>query len=168
MRDINYDRDAKIDHNSLDIEWLDQTQLGIDYIKHQKILNHKVRVLTERKKTIRSLLIREANEDPETCCNKAKPNASDIEAYYRSNDRYQEVINELMEAESEAEFAEMARWEICVTKKKALEELGKLHHDGYFSGPSVPRELDYEIKRKRRDIEANQTVANSKKFKRTT
>jgi len=146
MKAPNFEKDCQIDDQSLDIEWLEQASLGIKYCKYLAYLKDKQRQLEEEKKTIRSELILQANREPAKCCGKDKPNAADIEAFYRVNTRYQEVVEELNNVTYEAEFAEMAKTEICWTRKSALENLVKLHGLQYFAGPSVPRDLQTEYR----------------------
>jgi len=148
MNKLNYERDMLIDQSGLDVELLQQASLALKYGKHHAQLKLQVDKLQERKKTLRSELIQEANRDPEKCCSKTKPNASDIEAYYRAHSDYQELIEELLQTEYELQYAGIAKWEIAVTRKEALQYLVKLHGQQYFAGPSIPRDLDEEWKRK--------------------
>ena len=143
---IDFEKDIQIDEKALDVEWLEQGLLAMRYVKYLTKLKARVRRLEEKKKTIRSELILEANEDPEGTIGKKKPNANDIEAYYRSHGDYKEVVEELLDAIEEAEFAELAKNEICWTRRLALENLVKLHGQMYFAGPSVPRDLTKERK----------------------
>lgn len=138
---LNFEQDIRIDESALDVEWLEQTSLAVKYAKNAVKAAARVRQLEEEKKTIRSELILEANEDPKGTIGKDKPNAADIEAYYRNHTRYKRTLINLLEAQEEAEFAEVAKNEICYTRKKALEMLVILHGQQYFAGPSVPRNL---------------------------
>ena len=117
MSKINYEEDMTIDSSALDVEWLGQASLALRYGKHFVQLGLQVAKLQERKKTLRSELIQEVNRDPEKCCNKAKPNASDIEAYYRVHPDYQTLIEELLQAEYELQYADVAKWQIAATRK---------------------------------------------------
>ena len=148
MSEINYEQDIRIDETALDVEWLDQTPLALKYCRLVAYWNDKVRRLEELKKTVRSRLILEVNEDPETLLGKSKPNAADIEAYYRMNAEYQETIQELNDALKEAEYANMAKNEICFTRKQAIENLVILHGQQYFAGPRVPRDLSKEYQKR--------------------
>jgi len=142
--DLDFDRDSDIDEQALDVEWLEQTRLAVKYAKNSAYWNDKVRRLEERKKIIRSQIIIRANKSPSKTLGKDKPTASDFEAYYRSQPEYIEAVDALNDAMEEAEYAEIAKNEICYTKKKALENLVILHGQQYFAGPSVPRDLSQE------------------------
>ena len=138
---FDFDSDKEIDESALDIEWLDQTSIAAKYGHHWAHLNKKVKKLRERKKTIRSELILKANQNPEECCYKTKPNAADIEAFYRTQPEYQSIVDELIDLEYELEYADIAKNEISFTRKAALENLVTLHGQMYFAGPKVPRDL---------------------------
>ena len=138
---MNYDKDMEIDELMLDKEWLGQGTLALKYAKHLTHLKAKVARLEEKKKTVRSELILEVNADPEELIGKKSPNAGDIEAYYRTDEGYKEVIKELLTAAEEAEFADLAYKEIALTRKKTLENMVILHGQQYFAGPRVPHDL---------------------------
>lgn len=159
MPDIDFERDIRIDETALDVEWLEQATLALKYVKYLVKLKAKLRRLEEKKKITRSELILEVNADPEGLIGKKKPNANDIEAYYRAHDDYKEVIEELLEVQEKVEFAELAKNEICWTRKAALENLVQLHGQMYFAGPKVPRNLTDERKRKEMDRKASTGVA---------
>lgn len=159
--ELNYEKDIDIDESALDVEWLEQGALALKYSRYAAQCANEVRRLEEVKKTIRSELILEANENPKELIGKDKPNASDIEAYYRSHERYQKIVRQLLKAQEEAEFAEAAKNEICFTRKKALEMLVQLHGQQYFAGPRIPRNLTEE--RERRQKRADSGVASKMK-----
>lgn len=156
---MNYEEDIRIDESALDVEWLEQGPLAIRYGRHAVHMAAEVRRLEEVKKTIRSELVLEANKNPSKCLGKDKPNAADIEAYYRDHQRYKDVIEELLEAQEEAEYAEVAKNEICFTRKKALEMLVELHGQQYFAGPTMPRDLTEERALRQRQKRSDAGVA---------
>jgi len=161
---LNYEEDTEIDVDSLDVEWLRQPELGLRYGSHVVHLRQIVKDLDEKKKTIRSELIRKANTNPVKYCHKEKPNASDIEAYYRTHKRYKEVVRELQEKETELELAEVARREVAITRKQTLEQLVVLHGQMYFAGPRVPRNLREEWLKKKQETEKRINERVSKKL----
>ena len=161
MPDIDYERDRKIDPLALDVEWLGQPDLAMKYGKHLVDIRMREELAHERLKVVRSEIIIEVNEDPEGTLGKAKPNAADIEAYYRVQKKYKEAKEEWIKAKAELEFAEIAFKEISVTRKRSLENLVTLHGQMYFAGPKVPRDLGKEW------AEKQKTVASNKKIKMT-
>lgn len=136
---VNYREDVVIDVNNLDKEWVDQAPLGLKYAKLVSVLRGKKRKIEELRKIRRSELIIEVNNHPEETCNKPRPNAADIEAYYRNHPDHKKLSEQLIAAEEELEYAELARMEISVTRKTALENLVKLHGQSYFSTPTTKK-----------------------------
>lgn len=165
MDEIDYERDISIDESALDVEWLEQAQLGLKYGRFIARLHKKVTLADEKKKTVRSELIMEANKFPVKCCGKDKPNAADIEAYYRNHPDYKEAVQNLIDAQYEAEYGEVAKNEICWTRKAALENLVKLHGQMYFAGPKVPRDLSKEFETRKKQELSNEKVTMKRKEK---
>lgn len=141
---MNYEDDIRIDETALDVEWLEQASLALRYGRYYADCRRKVLEADEKIKVIRAELIAEANSDPQGCCNKDKPNASDIEAFYRNHKRHKRAKELWLEAQHELDMAEIAKNEICFTRKSALENLVRLHGQQYFAGPKVPRDLSTE------------------------
>ena len=160
---MNYEEDCSIDETALDVEWLDQGRIAGKWIKHYAHMKKRLRKAEEKKKIKRSELILEVNKNPEELIGKAKPNAADIEAYFRTHPDYQAAVDELNELTEDVEFTEMAKNEICWTRREALANMVILHGQAYFAGPKVPRNLTEE--RKKRTGVANTAVAE--KMRRT-
>ena len=138
---MNYEEDIKINDQALDLEWLDQPALAIKYGIELVRLRKKVAVLEEKVKVIRSELINKAWEKPEKYLKQPKGSVQTVEAFYRSHKKHKKVKQELIEAQGELDFAEIAKNEISFTRKSALENLVKLFASDYFAGPNVPRDL---------------------------
>lgn len=143
---MNYEEDMRIDETALDVEWLDQAELALKYGKYWARCNKRLIQAEEKIKVIKAELVTEVNADPEGCCNKEKPTAVDIEAYYRNHKRHKQAKEEWMEAQFELDIATVAKNEISFTRKAALENLVTLYIGNYFAGPKVPRDLVEERK----------------------
>ncbi len=155
---MNYEEDIRIDVDQLDVEWTEQATLALKYGKHFAKCK---KILSEAEETIkitRSELIKEANEDPEGCCDKEKPNAGDIEAYYRNHERHKKAKEEIIRLQYELDMAEVAKNEISFTRKAALENLVILHGQQYFAGPKIPRNLSTEVEKRRKQKSADDKV----------
>lgn len=149
---MDYEKDIRIDETALDIEWLEQATLAM---KYGRIWADQKKVVTnaeEKIKIVRAELIKEANENPVKCCNKDKPNAADIEAYYRGHKKHKMAKDEWVEAQYELDMAEVAKNEISFTRKAALENLVRLHGQQYFAGPSVPHDLSALREQKQKKV----------------
>lgn len=166
---LNYQQDVKIDTEALDVEWTEHPEKCLQYIEQLAELRKQARLDEEEVKTVRSELIREANDDPVGCCGKEKPNAGDIEAYYRNEERYKAAKEEAIKSSDAALVAEDMKSLMTYTKTKALEQLVSLHSQSYFAGPTTPRNLNREMEKRRSQKEQVQTKTASNlknKFKR--
>lgn len=160
---MDYKNDIKIDETSLDLEWLDQATLAMKYGKHFAFCKKRFNEAEEKVKIIKAELIAEANADPVRCCSKEKPNAADIEAFYRMHERHKEAKEEALTAQFELDMAEIAKNEISFTRKAALEQLVTLYMGNYFAGPKIPRDLTWEREQKRRKVNTGIATKLSRK-----
>ena len=147
-QDFDYIEDMKIDPDALDVEWLGQADLAVKYGNAVIYLEKEVALLEEQKKVRRSELHNKAIENPVDCIGKAKPTAGDIEAYYRTDETYKQIVNDLIDKKEEHSYMELAAHEIRYTRKKALEVEVSLFQMQYFAGPETPRDLREEFNRK--------------------
>jgi len=160
-RRLDYKQDVKIDTEALDVEWAEHPEKCLMYIEQLAELRKQARLDEEEVKTIRSELILEANNDPVGCCGKEKPNAADIEAYYRNDEGYKAAKEAAIKAADAALVAEDMKNLMTYTKTKALEQLVSLHSQSYFIGPTTPRNLNREMEKRRERKE--QTEETKKK-----
>lgn len=166
--ELNYEQDMKIDEQALDVEWLvTQGEVAGRYNNHFAKCCKELAVAHEEVKTIRSELIKEANEQPQKCCNKPKPNAGDLEAYYRTHKKYKDARQNMIDLDFEKNMAEMAKNEINFTRKAALENAVSLLGLQYFSGPRAPRNLHKEANKRREVLKESNIKKISKSMKRT-
>lgn len=158
---MDYSKDGQIDINALDIEWVTLPKKEEQYIEQVAELkkeftscveNHKM--MHEKLKTVRSILIKKVHADPEKYIGKTKATAPEAEAFYRTHKKYKEAKQNEIDAEIEMIHAEDA-WNTAkdmkdllhFTKTKALENLVTLHGQGYFAGPKMPRDINREMER---------------------
>lgn len=139
--ELNYNKDVRINESALDLEWLDQAELAIKYGKEFALAHAKVLLLDEKVKVIRSELINKAWSDPQKYLGQPKGSIQTVEAYYRTHKKHKKAKQELIKAQEELNFIEIAKNEIAFTRKAALENMVKLFTSSYFAGPNVPRDL---------------------------
>lgn len=158
----------RIDETALDIEWLEQASLAMKYGRYWADCKRAATHAEEKVKVIRADLIKKANSNPQKYCGKDKPNAADIEAFYRKQPEHIAAKDAWVDAQYELDMAEVAKNEISFTRKAALENLVKLHGQLYFAGPKVPRDLFQELsgrKSKRKITEAGTSQSQPKRTK---
>ena len=142
--ETTFEQDTTLDPDALDVECLECGSIGRKYNKLSKHLRRLEKKAHERVKILKSDLIHAVNKDPEGTTGKAKPNASDIEAYYRLNKPYQDAYAAWIDAEYEADYAEHAYQAATYGRRKDLELLIRLFERSYFTGPAITRNLAEE------------------------
>jgi len=159
---MNYVNDMRIDDSSLDVEWLEQAELAIKYGKIWADAHKKLLEADEKLKIIKAELIKKVNKEPQKTTGKDKPTDSDKESYYRTHPQHIKAKQDYIDAQYECDMAEIAKNEVSFTRKAALENLVTLFGQSYFAGPSVPRNIQTERKKRiqERDKNVNQGIAS--------
>jgi len=150
MTELDFNRDMAINPDCLDVECLDHANL---YIRYSNAAIHAARIAkraAEKKKTIRSKLTKEANKDPKGC-GIEKVTGPNVEAYYRDHDDYKDAVNELIDAEYEADMLKGAVESFGYQRKEMLRLLVQEWQGQYFAGPNLPRDLKKEWAESGRD-----------------
>lgn len=148
---MDYEKEMEIDESALEQEWLDQTTLATKYGRNWAVCRQELTLAEENIKLVRSELIKEASEDPDHYLGAdVKPTAPVVEAYYRNHTRHKEAKKDWVDAQFEANVAEIAYKEISYTRKAALENLVKLFMADYFAGPSTPKDITEEREERRK------------------
>ena len=121
-----------IDINNLHTEEQMNGELCFQYKKKRAKLQHIVERLEELKKITRSKLMKECAIDPHLCDPKdGKYTDKKAEAYYRTHNEYQEVIQALNEAKYELDCM-LAMQQTFEDRKWALKDLTQLALSDYF------------------------------------
>jgi len=171
--DLDPDNDLPVNPDELDVEWAVQDDVIKKYGEAAADANKRAKQAHERVKTIRSTLVLEANKNPDVMGKGVKPTAPNVEAYYRSNEEYQEAKEEMIQLEYEAEILSNAKSR-AYNRKHTLQELTKLALMGWFAVPQEPRELSELIRKaeERAGEQANGKVRDAinkkKKMRRGT
>ena len=139
---MNYEQDMTIDPDSLDVEWIEQPRLMLQYSRHAA----KTRLEVERKKEeldiVRAGLDKDIRIDPERF-SIFKLTESVVSSTIITQKEYMVANEEFLLLQYESNMAQGAV-RALEGKKTALENLVKLHGQQYFAGPSVPRDLSKE------------------------
>jgi hypothetical protein len=134
---FDYEGDLAIDLNYLHLECQNHAALFMKYAKESS-RSAKVASLAEEKvKTIRSMLVKAANDDPDGTLGKGvKPTAPNVEAYYRNDEEYQAVKANWIDAMYYADLMKNAVFAFQA-RKSMLEMEVKLHGQQYYSVPEI-------------------------------
>ncbi len=141
---MDYQNDIRINENALDVEFLRQPELALQYGIHWAEKQKELTKAEEHVKITTAELVREANENPEVLGG-SKATIANVEAYYRTHPDHIAAKERWITAQYEANVADIARKEIGLSRKAALQALIELHNASYFAGPSVPRNLSNEV-----------------------
>lgn len=144
---LDYEKDMSIDPNYLDAEFLQHPILHARYAEMSAQANRDVKEADEVVKTLRSQLVRDANNDPDGCLGKGiKATAPVVEAFYRNDPEYQAAKQEWIEATYRADRLNDIMYAIGA-RKSALENLVKLYSSEYYSSPREPMDLPEAVER---------------------
>jgi hypothetical protein len=149
MAELNYEKDLKIDENSLDLELLDQASLFMKYAKHyaftQKAVDEAKQAWEiEKAETDQDVRKRPEKYGLEKVTDKA------IDAILLTDDKCVKAFKDYLDAKYERDMASNAR-DAVNQRKEMLEGMIKLLAQSYFAGPSVPHDLS-KLKKEREQV----------------
>lgn len=146
---MDYKTDVIIDESALDVEWINQPKLAIKYGIVWAELKRDLEYLEENLKVKTAELVDAVNSDPAKYLGEGvKPTLGNIDSFVIQDDRIKILKKKIIESRFEVEMANIAKNEICFSRKTALENLVRLHGQNYFSSPSAPRDLSTELRNK--------------------
>jgi len=156
---MNYENDIRIDETALDVEWLQQASLTFHYSKHaahQRMLLEKEK---ERLQVLKAGLDKDIRNNPSDY-DIEKVTETAISNTILTLPKYKEANMVYLEARYDSDMADAAVRSLQ-DKKSALENLVRLHGAQYFSGPSIPRELNKEWEKKALQTKVDTGVAKA-------
>jgi hypothetical protein len=140
--EFDFKADVEIDPHALDVEWLRQASL------YQKYAGEAAKARDRRDRTkdyleiVRAEIDSQIRKDPEKW-GIAKITEGAISAIITQSAKYISANEEYFRTKLETDLLQSAVISLD-QKKSALENLVKLMGQGYFAGPSVPRDLNAE------------------------
>jgi hypothetical protein len=162
--EINYEQDLYIDEAALDIEWLNQPMLMLQYTELAAAARREVDRVKEKISVVRAELDKEIRSDPEKF-DILKVTESAISNCILIQKRYTEIQNDLIDAQYDYQMKQGAV-QAVEHRKQALENLSKLLGLQYFASPTTPRDLPREVQQQQEKKRVNQTIKIGKRKKR--
>lgn len=161
---MNYEEDININENALDVEWVNQPALLLQYAQHSAELSKDYDETKQDVELLYAKLDKDIRENPENFgLQDIKITESVVKNAIITNEEYKDAINELTNSKYELDIAKA-----CVSaihmKKEALENLVRLHGLQYFAGPSIPRNLSKEVQKNQKVKQTESSI--SKKLNR--
>lgn len=149
---LNYEKDAQIEEDALDLEWLDQPSLMMKYAIAAADARAELDRAKERLDIVVAQLDREIRAKPSKF-GIDKVTEAVVEHTILLQPKRQEASNAVIKAKYESDMAYNAVKSI-EARKDALENLVRLHGQQYFAGPKVPRDLGWERKERQKRSDA--------------
>ena len=162
-----YKDDLEIDHNNLDIEFIEQPTKFAYYAEqtaNAKLVFEKSKERFEVAKAMAELRIRSELELE----NGKKPTESVVAAHLVLDDNFSKARQEHNDDAHTYNLISISV-KAFEHRKVSLENLVKLLGMNYFSSPEAPRDIDHEFENRatRKKANANASSAKKKKAKRT-
>ena len=139
MTELNYEKDLRIDEDSLDLELLNQASLFMKYAKHHAETRRTVDEEKQRLDIVRADIDKQIREHPEKF-KIEKVTEGAIQSAILTEDSYNIAYKKYLDAKYESDMASNAV-QAFNQRKEALEGMIKLLAQSYFAGPSVPHDL---------------------------
>lgn len=155
---MNYEKDITIDEAALDVEWLEQPRLMMQYARHAAQMKMDMDYAKEQLDLVQAELDKAIRTDPEKY-GLEKITESAVRNTILTQKMYKDSNSAYLDAKFEYDVA-MGAVRAFDQRKSALENLVRLHGQQYFAGPSVPRDLSQEKLKKEREHKTNQAVGN--------
>ncbi len=156
--ELDYEADRSIDHNALDIEWVEQAN---HYGRYAEQLAHAKLAADSAKENLDIVdtdIIAEIRKDPEKHgLDPKKVTETAMKGLAKLDKRHTEAFEKELKAKHDVDVLAGAV-KAFDHKKAALENLVKLMAAQYFASPSEPRDLDEEVVRKMKQERRNKDI----------
>lgn len=164
---MNYEEDIEIDEEMLDVDWLNQPKLFMQYSRHYAQMRRSVDETKQALDVVKAEVDRDIRNDPEKY-NIEKVTEGSIQSAILTSKKYKEAYKEYLDAKYESDMAGAAV-QAFEHRKVALENLVRLHGQQYFAGPRVPHNLSEQRALKEKEKERSNQVQSgiASKMKRS-
>jgi len=160
----DYETDLKIDHNALDIEWLEQSNNFFKYSEQLADARKELDKAKENADVVIAELKNSIRKDPKEYLGDIKTTEGSINEVVLIDEECQEARNDIIQLKHKVEILSSAV-KSFEHRKTALENLVRLLGQQYFSAPADPRDIDNEMVRKKKQKSADDKVKNRMKNK---
>jgi len=160
---MDYEQDLTIDESALDVEWLQQARLMMQYGRHCSECKLEMDKAKEHLEVTKAELDKDIRANPDSF-DLTKITEGVVSNTIILQPEHQEALDAYLNTKYEFDMALNAVRAID-QKKAALENLVRLHGQQYFAGPSVPRDLSKEWEAKEQQTTSNSKVKMKRKKK---
>ena len=159
-KELNYKQNVTIDEGALDYELLIQADLRRKYGENLSEMESRRDRMQDQLDVVKAEIDRDIRNAPESFDISVKLTETVVTNTILLQEDFREKLELVRDLEYEVKYAKHAVQSID-HKKSALEELVKLHGQSYFAGPSIPRNLSEE--RKKKNVSAESTSKKAMK-----
>lgn len=154
---MNYEKDIEIDPDALDIAWLEQPRLMLEYCQNAARMRRKVEEAKQYLDVTKAEVDRVIRDKPLKYLADGKITVDAVAAAVLTHPRYQEAVNLHLEAKYESDMSSVAV-SAFDHRKAALENLVRLYGQQYFAGPKIPRDINHEWEQRQAQRSADKKV----------
>ncbi len=151
-----YEEDLHIDENALDLEWLTQPRLMLQYTNMQASAKRDVDREKEKLAVVKAELDKKIRSNPEKF-GLEKITENLIFNTITVHKKYKKAMTLFIDSTYELNMVKGAV-ESVEQRKTSLENLVKLHGQSYFAGPKVPRDIGSEVLKDQKKKRSNESV----------
>lgn len=160
--ELDFEKDVFIDESALDVECLGQASLMMRYSREHAKAEREVSRLKEKMRVVQATLDKDIRTNPSQFKIDVKITEAVVMNAILVDGEYQDLTNELIEAQYEEKMIKGAL-ESIKQRKDMLQELVRLHGQHYFAGPSIPRDLSHEAKQRHQTEVSNHSIKITRK-----
>lgn len=164
MSKNNYEQDIEINPEALDVAWLEQPRLMLQYSKNSAKMRRELDMAKQELDIAKAEADRKIRESPEDF-GLVKVTEASVSNAILNEDGYKDAYAIYLSTKYESDMAQGAV-NAFEHRKSALENLVRLYGQQYFAGPSIPRDINKEWEKRKQQEASNNTVG--KMTRRTT
>ena len=154
---MDYEQDLTIDESALDVEWLQQARLMMQYGRYCSECKLEMDKAKEHLEVTKAELDKDIRANPDSF-DLTKITEGVVSNTIILQPEHQEALDAYLNAKYEFDMALNAVRAID-QKKAALENLVRLHGQQYFAGPNVPRDISHEWEQKQNQKSADTKIS---------
>jgi len=159
---MNYEDDIRIDPDILDVEWLGQPRLMMEYCVIAAEARRALDTAKESLDLVKAELDKDVRINPEKY-DITKITESAVQNTIITQRKYQTANEVLSQARYDFDIANSAVRAVD-QRKDALEQLVKLHGQQYFAGPKIPHDLSKEWEARENQKSSNSKISMKRKI----
>lgn len=141
-QELDYERDVQIDPDALDVEWVEQAQLFLNYAEQAAHAMARVDRAKDKVKVVKAEVFLDVRAHPDKY-GLEKVTDKAVDAMVESHEDVKAAASELIAFKHESQILDSAV-KAFEQRRYSLQNLVQLQGQGYFAAPQEPRDLPQE------------------------